>query len=633
VKNKNRINLILFLSCFLTGFFVFASKISAEKKSIIFNEVLVGTSDSSRNEFIELYNSTDEAIDLTGFKLKKKLNKQDSKESSLISSSNFIGEISAHGYFLITTPEYRDLYNADLIYSGKSYSVTADNTILLYDKDEALVDSLSYIGENKNYSYSFSDGEWFWSSSLTPDKENSKKPELKSYSNNIMLNEIFPYPPKGQEEFIELYNPEEKDADLYGWILRDESKTGKYVFPENTSIKSQAYLVVYKENFKFALNNSGAESVTLFSPDEKIVSTVSYTGAKENISYNFNGQSWRWSKFLTPNAENVFNNLPRVKNDVPKKAYKNMYADFSAQGKDADKDKLKYTWDFGDGHKSYKKETRHKYAKTGQYTVTLKISDGSEDTIKTFGIIVKKFPELDVNIVGLSANPSGVDTGNEWIKIKNKSKKKINLKDWSIATGDKKKLVNHPIISDLVIKSGKELTLTHTNSKFTLNNTASKIELRYPTGKVASKIAYKSPAKSIAEDATYEKTKLGWVWKNQTHPSTVPATNTTLLATTEPIQKITPPQKNLEQLSQELEIIENIGKFSPSPEFETKKKTRFSLINFGLHIQTASAFSEEKSTPTKDYFSTSEFPARKHWLTKLRDDLFSQINLLIGNLL
>ena len=38
-----------------------------------------------------------------------------------------------------------------------------------------------------------------------------------------------------------------------------------------------------------------------------------------------------------------------------------MAVDFDARGKDSDRDTLKYTWDFGDGHKSYKKETsQHK---------------------------------------------------------------------------------------------------------------------------------------------------------------------------------------------------------------------------------------------------------------------------------
>lgn len=644
--------MILFLSCFLTGFFVFTSYSIAEEKSIIISAVKIqseGTGNSN-DDFIELYNTTCTDINISGWKLRKKINSGTESSIKVIGSGK---AIPAKGYFLWTHSNLAETLSAD-----QSTGATLSNnySLALFNKTGTQIDSLTWGSNSNPFSPTISilnpnpvyyvirrdesdnisyEKNYIPKNSTVietveldacpkePDPPPEEEPKI--YSNNITLNEIFPNPPKGQEEFIELYNPEEKDNNLSGWILRDGSKTGKYIFPENSSIKSQDYLVVYKENFKFALNNSGVESVTLSSPDEKIVSTVSYTGAKKNISYNFNGQTWRWSKFLTPGAENIFNNLPQVKDDVPKKAYKNMFVEFSAKGSDKDNDKLKYTWDFGDKHKSYLQKTRHKYAKTGQYTVTLKISDGSEDIIKSFEVKVEKFPNLDVNIIGLSANPSGVDTGNEWIKIKNKSKKKINLKDWSIATGDKKKLVNHPIASDLVIKSGKELILTHANSKFTLNNAASKIELRYPTGKVASKAAYKSPAKSVPDDAIYEKIKGGWTWK---FPIVQPALP---LEASMEVSIHQPPAKSAQQLAQELEIKNSLGKSSPSPEWNNKKQARFSLLNFGLHIQTASAFSEKSPNLIKDYFSSQEFPSRKHWIITLLQNINIKITCYLNS--
>ncbi len=650
--------MLLFLSCFLTGFFVFAENIIAETNHLLITEVQISDQDSSSHDFIEIYNPTNSTINLNNYRLIKRT--ATSNSDSSIKSWGPADSINPEEYkiwaFSSKDDDFASTLKADF-WTGSIVSPKNGIAIRSGAIDTGvIIDSVGWGADCKNifcnnpfitviddahtinrkmksgkFVDTDNDADDFILGLPSPKENTIEIPEEKPkiYSNNIALNEILPYPPKGQDEFIELYNPAENDVKLADWILRDGSKNGEYIFPDGTSIESQGYLLIYKEKFKFALNNSGTESVTLSSPDEKIVSEVSYTGAKENISYNFNGQTWRWSKFLTPNAENIFNNLPQVKDDVPKKAYQNMYADFSAKGKDADKDKLKYTWDFDDGHKSYLRETRHKYAKTGKYNIILKISDGSEDTIRTFKIAVKKFPKLDVKIVGLSPNPKGKDTDAEFIIVKNNSPKKINLKDWSVASGTKK-TINHPIAQDSFIAPGKSAKITHLLSKFTLPNTAAKIELRYPTGKVASKLAYKSPAKSVAEDATYEKTKLGWVWKNQTPPSTVPAADTTLLATAQPTQEITPPQKNLEQLSQELETKENLGKFSPSPEFETKKKTKFSLLNFGLRIKTVSAFSNEESIPTKNYFSTSEFPARKHWLIKLVDDISSKLNLSIN---
>ena len=182
-----------------------------------------------------------------------------------------------------------------------------------------------------------------------------------------------------------------------------------------------------------------------------------------------------------------------------------MLAEFRVSAKDKDNDKLKFVWDFGDGHKSYKQNTKHKYLKKGAYQVSLKISDGSEDIFETFEIEVRNFPKKELKIVGVKANPKGKDTDLETIKIKNSSKKKINLKNWSVATGWKE-LYNHPINKKLIIKPGETKELTRKYSAFTLNNKQTKVELRRPDGSIASKVKY-SKKEGIQDDETYEKTE------------------------------------------------------------------------------------------------------------------------------
>jgi len=458
-----------------------------------------------------------------------------------------------------------------------------------------------------------------------------------SYSTNIQITEIYPRPSNAdnQDEFVELFNFGDSTENLDGWKLED--RAGKICDLSGDEIEAKSFLVITEnssDQCNLALNNTQGETLNLFNPqDSDPVFSVSYTdSAKKGLSYSLDGSSWRWSKFLTPGAENIFNNLPTAKTDVPEKVYRNTFADFSAKGSDKDKDELKYTWDFGDGHKSYKQITRHKYEKTGKYSVTLKISDGSEDKIKTFKLEVENFPKLDVNIIELSPNPAGVDTDVEYILLKNASKKKINLKGWSIATGEKKKMINHPITLDLILKPKKEFKLTHLYSKFSLNNTSARIELRYPNGKVASHVTYKSPKKSLPEDSLYEKIKGGWAWK---FPAIKPK-DSPIVATTEAsmIAAITqPPEKTTQQLQQEMETQNNLGNFSPDPTHETKKQEKFSLLNFGLHIQTASAFSDETLQPQKDFFATPQTPTHKHWATQLRDDLFFKINSWLNGVL
>jgi len=119
-----------------------------ETKPIIINEIQT-EGQTVKDEFIELYNPNDFGVDLTGFSLKKKTS--GGTESNLASSGNFTGIIPAFGYFLIVpqnnddgTPNYTGLAIPDLYYSGKTYSVASDNTVLLYDKNDTLQDKVGF---------------------------------------------------------------------------------------------------------------------------------------------------------------------------------------------------------------------------------------------------------------------------------------------------------------------------------------------------------------------------------------------------------------------------------------------------------------------------------------------------------
>lgn len=310
---------------------------------------------------------------------------------------------------------------------------------------------------------------------------------------------------------------------MAGWQLHDASKAGKYIFPENISIKAKEYLAIFKSSFKFALNNSGDESVALLDPAEREISKVEYKGSKQNVSYNFNGSAWHWSRFLTPGKTNIFNNEPYGTLKIDKNIFINVYADFFVSVGDLDGDKIKVSWDFGDGHKSYLQKTRHKYNTKGFFNGSVKLSDGNEDVVKNFIVDVKSFPHPDVHIISLNANPAGNDSENETIIIENKSKKKLNLKGWSIATGWKK-MTNHLIKEDLILKKKQKIEITREIASFTLNNKKAKIELRYPDGKVAYKVKYKKEA-GVKEGEVYQKIVGGWGWsssaKKEIHQSSV----------------------------------------------------------------------------------------------------------------
>jgi hypothetical protein len=532
IKKSLKYQALLLLSLTVLFYFYIAK---AENSEIIINEIQIsGGSGKTSEDYIELYNKSSKPLEIGGWKIRKRT--QGGTESSIkVFSDSAV--IPAEGYFLWANSSIAEKIKAD---EATGSTVSANNSVALLDDEGKIIDQVAWGSghvdpfvegaaviipagqperiERKNFQDTGKNSEDFAiisSGSPAPSGclENPEKCAIKgdeptNLSDDILITELLPDPGSDNEEYIEIYNGGNESLNLEKWELHDATKTGKYVFETDENIGAKEYFVVYKTKYKFALNNSGQEKIYVLDPSGKEISSASYNGSKENISYNFDGRDWHWSKFLTPGKKNIFEDVPEGELDIDDEIYADVYANFAILGLSK---KAKVTWDFGDGHKSYLQETRHKYAETGKYAASVKYSEGSEDVVKNFTIEVKKIKHPEVKIVAVNANPEGSDTDNETITVRNKSKKKINLNGWSIATGWKK-LINHPITEDFEIKAGKEKEITREISKFTLNNKKTKIELRYPDGEVAHKMKYKKENKGIAEGEIYQKVKGGWVW-------------------------------------------------------------------------------------------------------------------------
>lgn len=506
---------------------------------------------TGHSDWIELYNPSHKKItikkedfgliDEKDLKLgsdgKHYLNCHGIKEDLMLENGNYLILADDKSDFEI---DYPDVAKSKIIDTILDLSSSGDYIRLSNNKCETFFAEMkfenSWGGEDNGctlekikLSSDFSKDNWQPSYILggTPGEKNSEKPEIKDYSEKIRINEILPNPKEKEteNEYIELYNFDDKSIDLENWVLKDSSKTGKYIFPKGSEIKPNNYLVVYRKDYKFSLNNSGSESVFLFNPNEEEISKAAYSGGKEDASYNYDGKNWRWSCQDSPGKGNEFDSVPVIEIKKDKEIYNGAYVEFQAKISNSSKDnKLKFTWDFGDGHKSYLDKTSHIYEKAGKYQGSLKISTCAEDIMQDFTVDVKKYPQSDIKIVGLSANPSGRDTENEWILLLNNSKKKINLKGWSVATGWEN-LYNHPISKDFEIEKGKSKKLTRDFSVFTLNNKKTKIELRYPNGKVASKLKYDKGDESVGEEELYQKEGDEWLWIGSQNDIETPPNN------------------------------------------------------------------------------------------------------------
>lgn len=535
IKKSLKYQALLLLSLMVLFYFCTAK---AENNGIIINEIQIsGGSGKTSEDYIELYNKSSKPLEIGGWKLRKRTQSGSESPVKVFANSAII---PAEGYFLWANSGIAEKTKAD---ETTGSTVSTNNSVALFDDAGNIIDQVAWGSghvdpfvegaaifipngqperiERKNFQDTGNNSEDFAiisNGSPTPSGclENPEKCAIKgdkptNLSDEIFITELLPNPGSDNEEYIEIYNDGKESLNLEYWQLHDATKTGKYIFETDENIGAKEYFVVYKTKYKFALNNSGQEKIYILDPSGKEIFSVEYNGSKKDVSYNFNGKDWHWSKFLTPGKKNIFEDVPKGELDIDDEIYVNVYANFTILGLSK---KAKVTWDFGDGHKSYLRETRHKYTETGKYAASVKYSEGSEDVVKNFTVAVEKIKHPEVKIVAVNANPEGKDSENETITVRNKSKKKINLMGWSIATGWKK-LINHPITEGFEIKAGKEKEITREISKFTLNNKKTKIELRYPDGKVAYKLKYKKEDKGITEGEIYTKVEGGWVWQNK----------------------------------------------------------------------------------------------------------------------
>lgn len=578
---------------FLVLLFPIHSSMAATPDIIISEVQITGTTAS--DDFIELLNTTGHTIDMTGWKLKKRI--QSGTESSirdLSVESGFHIDIPAGGHLLWANSGGTSKSFTDARFTS-STSLTDNNSLALFDKAGALIDAVTYGSGHAN---PFSPSTQFptnptkgqslirdpetlsinISSAPSPEntaiiKEDAAEvpppiPDSETASENIVIriNELFPNPVAKSEEneWIELRNPEDENADISGFTLRDASASGKYIFPQGTVIPGDGYLVVERSESGLSLNNTD-ETVSLSDTHETVVDTMSYEKTKEEASLSFDGSSFRWSPFLTPGKANRFGEKPEAKKtSIPEKGYKDVSLEFTA----SESDGQEFLWDFGDGKTSRKQSTSHAYAKTGVYRGTLTVTDedGIGENVKEFTVEIENFPKVKLSITAIAPNPKGADTGVEWISVKNSGKKRLDLFGFGIATGSsKKKLTNHPISESLVIKAGREKQITSADASFTLPNEGGYVEIRRPDGKMVIGKSYKKQG-GIKDDEVWRKIAgKSWEWvkepsKNQKNETTEAASeknsDTELETTTESAPVAVPvteePRKiTLEDLSPE----------------------------------------------------------------------------------
>ncbi|MBI2607931.1 MAG: lamin tail domain-containing protein [Candidatus Doudnabacteria bacterium] len=477
----------------------------AATNHLVISQVQVSGDNGANDEFIEIFNPTGQAVSLIGWSIQYK---SASGDFPLTTGKKNLPDttVLAHGYFLIARSDYNGAVSADHVHasfslsgagSGGTIFLVNDNQFVESGTDPNIVDKLAYGGSENNSPEGSSAalpesekvllrfGDDTNNNSLdfvladpnprnssfapeapspqpSPSEPTTNPPSTIQYSSSVTISEFLPNPDgiDSGEEWIELFNSSDAQVDLSGWILDDDSESGEigssaYTL-ENLVIKPESYLAIDLPEGSFALNNSGGDEVRLFWPNGQLVSLVTYTGsASSDETYaRKDDDSYAWTSIVTKGASNKF------PVSVP------------------------------NGSDSSSKETQQ-----------------AEQSLVTY---------KEVKLNEIFPNPSGQDSGNEWVEIMNVGDMVVDLHSWILDDGEVEAVIGSSAyqIQSPIIEPGGLAIIIIPAGKFALNNTGKEtVRLFWPDKTLIDNVSYEG----AIQDLSYAKNEDGvWTWTTPT---------------------------------------------------------------------------------------------------------------------
>ncbi len=124
---------------------------------------------------------------------------------------------------------------------------------------------------------------------------------------SLLVTELLPNPHASDtnQEFIEIYNPNDYPVSLVGYtFFTGMNYDDEHHFPEDLEISPHQYLVFYNNDISFTLVNTSSR-IKLVAPAGNIVSeTGGYQEPKEGMSWSLIDGQWQMTEKPTPEAPN-----------------------------------------------------------------------------------------------------------------------------------------------------------------------------------------------------------------------------------------------------------------------------------------------------------------------------------------
>lgn len=304
------------------------------QQQVVISEVQTGSALSANQEFIELYNQTDQTIAMAGWQLEYK----SATGTAWNTKVTLAGFIEPRNYYLVATTGYIEANGVlsaglaaagghvrlvqtdaddptgqilDLLGWGTADSAEGGQSALAPEPGQSvqrcfaealLVDTDNNGNDFKSFNSTPNDGVVC----LPPEDE---PPVISNMCTGILISEVLPNPAgaDGGNEFIEIHNPTAASITLEGCSLQTTGTTKLYSFGADAVIEPGAYRTLYDAETGLTLPNTAGGVVYLLASDTSEAYAISYPpDLPDDVAWAwFGNNDWQITYTPSPGVMNV----------------------------------------------------------------------------------------------------------------------------------------------------------------------------------------------------------------------------------------------------------------------------------------------------------------------------------------
>ena len=272
--------------------------------------------DARNLEFIELYNSEEIPVDLSGFRLTGDISFTFPAGTTINSRAYLVVAAvpadvqSVNGITGVRGPYTNSLPNDDGVVrlrnpagavllevnynNGAPWPLAADNA------GHSLVLSRPSLGEANPHAWSASD--------LKGGSPGVAEPATANPQRTVLINEFLAHTDDPELDYVELYNYGTAAVDLSGCILTDDANEPRFVIPAGTSIPGKGFVAFSQAQLGYALSSAGETVYLINSQNTRVLDAVRFQGQANGVAtgrYPDGAPALQELTGKTPNAPNA----------------------------------------------------------------------------------------------------------------------------------------------------------------------------------------------------------------------------------------------------------------------------------------------------------------------------------------